>query len=95
MFGIHYGINDTRAFGGLFPGMPTDRGKEYGLPDSWVSNFGLDAKEVDIVLGKNENGQVSAYVKKYKSGGCLVQIWINESLPVNLDAIIKVSEAYW
>jgi len=95
VFGIHYGINDTRAFGGLFPGLPTDKGKEYGLPDSWVSNFGLDAKEVDIALGKNENGQVSAYVKKYKNGGCLVQIWINENLPVNLDAIIKVSEAYW
>jgi eukaryotic-like serine/threonine-protein kinase len=95
VFGIHYGINDTRAFGGLYPSFPTDRGKELGLPDHWVSNFGLDEKQVDIVLGKNENGEASAYVKKYKNGGCLVQIWMNESLPVNLDAIIKVSEEKW
>ncbi|MES1217168.1 MAG: PQQ-binding-like beta-propeller repeat protein, partial [Bacteroidota bacterium] len=95
VLGIHYGINDTRAFGGLFPAFPTDKGNEYGLPAYWVSNFGLDAKEVDVALGKNENGQVSAFVKKYKNGGCLVQLWINESLPVNLDAIIKVTEAIW
>jgi len=95
VFGIHYGINDTRAFGGLYPSFPNEKGEELGLPDHWVSNFGLDEKQVDIVLGKNENGQVSAYVKKYKNGGCLVQVWINESLPVNLDAIIKVSEEGW
>lgn len=95
VFGIHYGINDTRAFGGLFPCFPTEKGKELGLPDHWVTNFGLDEKRVDIVLGKNENGQASAYVKKYKNNGSLVQVWINEGLPVNLDAIIKVSEAVW
>jgi len=63
------------------------------LPDFWVSNFGLDERDVDLVLGKNENGQVSAFVKKYTNGGCLIQCWMNESLPVNLDAIIKLSEA--
>ena len=93
VFGFHYGFNDTRSFGGLFPGFPTAVGRDYGLPDFWVSNFGLDERDVDLVLGKNENGQVSAFVKKYTNGGCLIQCWMNESLPVNLDAIIKLSEA--
>ena len=61
-------FSDTRAFGGLFPGVPTYKGKEFGLPDFWVSNFGLMEKEVDIILGKNENGLVSAFVKKYRNG---------------------------
>jgi hypothetical protein len=93
VLGIHFGPDDTRTFGGLFPCFPTREGKQYGLPDFWVSNFGIDARYIDIALGKNENGQVSAYVKKYEKGGSLVQLWINENLPVNLDAIIKLSEA--
>ncbi|HLK29547.1 MAG TPA: PQQ-binding-like beta-propeller repeat protein [Puia sp.] len=92
VLGVHVGGNDTRAYGGLFPALATEKGKEYGLPDFWVTNFGIDEKQVDIVLGKNENGQVSAYIKKYNNGGRLIQIYINENLPVNLDAIIKLSE---
>ncbi|MGC4034871.1 MAG: PQQ-binding-like beta-propeller repeat protein [Chitinophagaceae bacterium] len=92
VFNIRYGESDTRAFGGLYPSLPTLKGMELNLPDYWVSNFGLDEKQVDIILGKNENGKASAFVKKYKNDGALVQIWINESLPMNLDAIIKVSE---
>ena len=95
VFGFHYGNNDTRAFGGLYPAWPTDRGKEFGLPEFWVSNFGMPVEQADIILGKSENGMTSAFVKKYRNGGCLVQVWINESLAVNLDAIIKVSEATW
>jgi eukaryotic-like serine/threonine-protein kinase len=89
---IHVGGNDTRAFGGLFPALATEKGKEFGLPDFWVSNFGIDEKQADIILGRNENGQASAYVKKYNNGGTLIQIYINENLPMNLDAIIKLSE---
>lgn len=92
VLGIDFGPNDTRAFGGLFPGFPTETGKLYHLPDYWVSNFGLDSGQVDIILGKNENGQVSAFVKKYPNGGRLVQLWLNPDLPVNLDAILKLCE---
>jgi hypothetical protein len=89
---LDYGPTDTRAFGGLFPGFPNEKGKHYGLPDSWVSNFGIDAGQVDMVLGENENGQASAFVKKYKNGGRLVQIWMHPDIPMNLDAIVKCAE---
>ena len=92
VFGIGFGPNDTRAFGGLFPSFPSEKGKELGLPEQWISNFGLNRQEVDIILGKNENGLITSWVKKYNNKGSLVQLYMNAELPVNMDAIIKVSE---
>jgi len=89
---LNYGPTDTRAFGGLFSSFANAQGKRYNLPDFWVSNFGIDKKQVDIVLGENENGQASAFIKKYDHGGALVQLFMHTELPVNLDAIIKLSE---
>lgn len=89
---LNCGPTDTRAVGGLFTGFANARGKSYNLPDFWVSNFGIDKKQVDIVLGENENTQASAFIKKYNNGGVLVQLYMHTELPVNLDAIIKLSE---
>jgi len=89
---IDYGPTDTRAFGGLFSGFASVKGKSFNLPDYWVSNFGIDKKQVDIVLGVNENAQASAFIKKYNNGGAFIQLWMHPELPVNLDAIIKLSE---
>ncbi len=89
---LDYGPTDTRAFGGLFSSFPNEKGRSFGLPDLWVSNFGIDKKQVDIVLGENENGQASAFIKKYKNGGAFIQMWLHGELPVNMDALIKLSE---
>jgi hypothetical protein len=45
-----------------------------------------------MVLGKNENGLVSAFAKSYKNGGRFVQLYVNPDIPVNLDAIVKLAE---
>jgi outer membrane protein assembly factor BamB len=92
VLGIHYGPPDTRSFGGLFPSFPNEKGKYFGLPDHWVSTFGIDKRQVDVVLGENENGQASAFAKNYKDGGQLIQVWMDVNHPVHLDALIKVSE---
>ncbi len=92
VLGLVYGPTDTRAFGGFFTGFPTDKGKYFGLPPFWVSNFGIDKKRVDQVLGEDENGQASAFIKRYNNHGAFIQLWMDPELPVNLDAIIKVSE---
>ncbi|MBS1512079.1 MAG: PQQ-binding-like beta-propeller repeat protein [Bacteroidetes bacterium] len=89
---IDYGPTDTRAFGGLFTGFANAKGKSFGLPDYWVSNFGVAAKQVDIVLGENENGLASAFIKKYEHGGAFIQIWLNNDTPQQLDALIKLAE---
>lgn len=92
VLGLDYGPTDTRAFGGLFPAFANEKGKYFGLPDEWVSTFGIDKHKVDIVLGENENGQASAFIKKYNNEGALVQIYMHKDIPVNLDAIIKLAE---
>jgi eukaryotic-like serine/threonine-protein kinase len=86
------GPTDTRVFGGLFAGFANEKGKSFNLPDHWVSGFGIDKKNVDVVLGENENGQASAFIKNYNNNGKLVQIYLDAELPVSMDAIIKLAE---
>ena len=92
VLGIKYGENDTRGFGGVFSCYPTQKGKQFGLPDFWTSILQVPAEQVDIVLGKNENGFVSAYAKNYKNGGKFIQAWFDQDAPSRLDAILKLSE---
>jgi outer membrane protein assembly factor BamB len=92
VFNLEYGEGDTRTFMGDFPCFPTSSGKELGLPDFWTTSVFINEKNVDIVLGKNENGQVSAFAKNYLNGGQLVQIWMDSDKPDRLDAIIKTAE---
>src|SRR5205085_9208969 len=53
VLGLDFGPPDTRAFGGLFPAFANEKGRSFGLPDNWISNFGIDKAKVDIVLGEN------------------------------------------
>jgi outer membrane protein assembly factor BamB len=92
VLGIKYGENDTRSFGGQFSCFATERGKQFGLPDFWVSGVQIDPGQVDVVLGKNENGFVSAFVKNYQNNGTFIQIWMDQDRPDHLDAILKLSE---
>ena len=92
LLGINYAFNDTRGHGGLFPAMVTPKGKQFGLPPSWVSGFSLNPSDVSTVLGKNENGAASAWIKNYSNGGALIQLWIHPETPSYLDCIIKLSE---
>ena len=93
VLGINYGPNDTRSFGGLFSSFATEAGKAYGLPEFWTASLFLRPEQVDLILGKSENGLVSSFVKKYNNGGAFVQLMMNPKMPRNLDAIIKVAEA--
>jgi outer membrane protein assembly factor BamB len=92
VLGIRYGENDTRSFGGQFSCFATEKGKQFGLPDFWTSILQMSPEQVDVVLGKNENGFVSAFAKNYKNGGKFVQAWMNPDAPDHLDAILKLSE---
>lgn len=89
---LDYGKGDTRTFMGDFPCFPTATGKQLGLPDFWTTSLFIDEKNVDIVLGKNENGDVSAFVKKYDGEGRFIQLWMDPDKPDRLDALIKAAE---
>jgi hypothetical protein len=92
VLGINYGPNDTRAMGGQFPCFATEHGRAFGLPEFWDASVFLKPDQVDLVLGKNENGLVSAFVKNYRNGGRFVQLYLHPELPQNLDALLKLAE---
>lgn len=92
VLGIRYGENDTRSFGGQFTCFATEKGKSFGLPDFWTSILQINSEQVDEILGKNENGFVSAFVKNYNNGGKFIQSWMNPDAPDHLDALLKLSE---
>jgi hypothetical protein len=52
----------------------------------------IPREKVDIVLGKNENGFASAFVKNYKNGGKFIQVYLDPDAPSHLDAILRLSE---
>jgi hypothetical protein len=91
---IKYGPNDTRAFRGQQPAFPTEEGERWGLRKSWTAALPLPAAATDIILGKDENGLVSAWVKKYHPARCsgLVQIWVHPDGEANLSFVERVAE---
>jgi hypothetical protein len=91
---IKYGPDDTRAFGGQQPAFPTEEGRRWGLRKSWTAALPLPTGVVDIVLGKDENGKASAWVKKYHSapGSGLIQIWVHPDGEANLSFVERVAE---
>ncbi|MBI1782909.1 MAG: PQQ-binding-like beta-propeller repeat protein [Sphingobacteriales bacterium] len=89
---LKYGPNDTRGMKGQYTCFATEKGRQLNLPDYWTGNLSIDASQVNIILGKTENGDVSAFIKNYKNNGKLVQLWINPDLPQNLDAVVKAAE---
>lgn len=92
ILGLDYGKGDTRTFMGDFPCFASDAGIQLGLPDFWYNSVFIQQKNVDVVLGRNENGEVSAFTKNYSNGGCLVQLWLDPDRPDRLDAVIKAAE---
>ncbi len=90
---IKYGPDDLRSYKGSQPAFPTKSGMDWGLHGFWTAPLSLPANQVDIVLGKDENGLASAWVKKFNPapGSGFVQIWINEH-NADLAGIVRVAE---
>jgi hypothetical protein len=90
---IKYGPDDLRSQKGDQPAFATQSGNTWGLRGFWAASLSLPENQVDIVLGKDENGLASAWVKKFSPapGSGFVQIWINENT-TDMSCIAKVAE---
>jgi eukaryotic-like serine/threonine-protein kinase len=90
---IEYGPDDLRSQKGDQPAFATKSGNIWGLKGFWAAPLSLPENQVDVVLGKDENGLASAWVKKFNpaEGSGFVQIWINENT-VDMSCIAKVAE---
>ena len=93
---LKYGkYNDLRSFGGIYPCFATEEGQKWGLPAFWTAPLGLDPKQVDVVLAKDENGLATAWIKRYNSykGSGLLQIWVDgDGTMDDISFIIKAAE---
>lgn len=91
---VNYGPNDTRAFKGSQPAFPTAEGKQWGLRSAWVAGLSVPVTMVTTVLGKDENGLASSWVKKYNAakGAGLVQIWVAPEGNPDYSYITRVAE---
>jgi outer membrane protein assembly factor BamB len=94
VLGINYGYKDLRAMSGVQPAYPTEEGKQWGLQHWWTSFLPMKPSQVDVVLGLDENGLVSAWVKKYSTikGSGLVQVWADPDGEMDLSYILRVAE---
>jgi outer membrane protein assembly factor BamB len=72
---------------------PTESGKRLGMPQWWCSGYGVDPRKVTTVLGVNEHGQATAWIKSYggPEGTGLIRLWGNDQLPPDMNFIKKGS----
>lgn len=94
---IKYGPNDLRSLGGLQPALVTEEGKRWGLTESWTAFLPLPPEQADIILGKDENGKASAWLKRYSNlkGSGFIQLWIDPDQPEDMSPILRVAEHGW
>ncbi|MBS1531564.1 MAG: PQQ-binding-like beta-propeller repeat protein [Bacteroidetes bacterium] len=93
VIGIKYGPNDLRSYKGNQPAFATKAGTEWGIKSFWAAPLSIDPKQADVVLGSDENGLASAWVKKFNPspGSGFVQIWTGEN-DRDLNFIMRVAE---
>lgn len=94
ILGISYGPNDLRSMSGVQPAFPTEAGKAAGLPPFWTGFLPLSETQAGIVLGKDENGKASAWVKKFNAAGTsgFVQVWLSADGLFDLDMLTRIAE---
>ncbi len=74
---------------------PTEEGKKWGLPNWWSSGFGIDPSVVDTVLGLDEHGRATAWVKNFggPEGSGFIRIWGGRNFPEDLSFIVNAAES--
>lgn len=72
----------------------TENGKQLGLPDWWSSGYGVDRSKVTVVLGRDEFGRATAWIKSYSSepGKGLIRLWGKTALPEDLSFVKKIAD---
>jgi hypothetical protein len=70
-------VDHSSATGDEYAAWATEAGTAWGLPDTWLDGFGVDAADVTTVLASDERGRATAWVRQYSDapGGGLVRLW--------------------
>lgn len=89
IIGIPYPENDLRSMGGVFTCTATEEGKGMGIKDAWTGNSPVNKKDVDLVLGEDEKGRASAWIKK-NGKGYFLQLWVDQQFPEDYNYVDDV-----
>jgi hypothetical protein len=89
IIGINYPENDLRSFGGIFTATATATGRTMGIKDQWTATSPVDKKNVDVVLGTDEKGRASSWIKNIGKGR-FVQLWVEQLFPEDYSFIDEV-----
>lgn len=87
--GINFSENDLRSYGGIFTATATVKGKSFGIKDHWTATCPVNKKDVDIVLGMDEKGRASAWIKNIGKGK-FIQLWVDQTFPEDYNFIDDV-----
>lgn len=86
---IHYPENDLRSFGGIFTATATKEGKAMGIKEQWTATCPVDKKDVDVILGVDEKGRASSWIKNIGKGKFVV-LWIEQTFPEDYNFVDNV-----
>ncbi len=95
IIGVKYQGQSAIGVGGWYHSSVTRDGVKWGfVRDWWIGGFAVDADQVTTVLGRDEQGRASAWVKNYggREGSGLVQLWHHRDKLEDFVAIKAVAE---
>lgn len=93
--GVRYQGQSALGVNGWYRSSVTREGMQWGLlRDWWIGGFAVNEAQVTTVLGRDEQGNASAWVKNYggREGTGLVQLWHKREGSEDLVAIKAVAE---
>jgi outer membrane protein assembly factor BamB len=72
----------------------TPEGRKWGLPEFWIGGFSAPPGDVTIVLGRDEYGHASAWVKSFGGppGSGFVRVWGRKEVPEDLSWLRAAAE---
>src|SRR5262249_13968387 len=71
----------------------TSEGRQWGLPEFWIGGFPAPPADVTAVLGVDEFGQASAWIKSFGGppGSGFVRVWGRKETPTDLSWLRAVA----
>lgn len=88
------GVSQAGGNGDRLPVAATPEGRRWGVPDWWIGGLTVPAEAVSAVLGKDETGRASAWVKTYgaPADSGFVSLWSRPEAIPDLSWVKSVAE---
>lgn len=88
------GVDHAGQLGDRLPVQATPEGVRWGMPAWWIGGLTVRGEDVTTVLGRDETGRASAWIKRYgpKPGSGFVRLWGRSEAIPDLSWVQRVAE---